>query len=257
MKKTAIIRHLETQWMEFSKEKNEILFFIHGFPDQPEVWTHQFEYFKKKYHIIAPYLRGSEIEPYEIPHQRFELDSILLDFLKILKISDPTYQKPIHIICHDIGGPLGWELASLLGKRCHSLTAINAPSFMMLKKLFTHSRQLLKSSYIAFFQIPYLSDIFIPGNKKKMLQYYRKGLRVLLSQKKFKKLNCPVRIIWGHADPFLNIPSNECISESAHQFQIKVLRGGHWLQKTQSENINRIIDQFLLDQMENRTHVEL
>ena len=254
-------RGLKTSFIkkgQLSKNK-PIQFFIHGFPDTPDVWTNQIEYFSKNNLVIAPFLRGLPESPIEKSNERCSRESVGLDHLEILNSVDPEKKQKIQIIAHDIGGPHAWHLARLLGNRLHSLVILNAPELSQMFERINNPAQVLKSWYIAFFQLPVLPELFFKKYGPKALKtnrsfetitplihHYRQMAKEVFSLKKARLAKeTPVLVLWGNKDPFLLPPTEEELKKLAENFSIRILDGGHWLAAEIPSKINSLIESFL------------
>lgn len=259
------IRNLKTAWLESVPEgygltdgNEPILFFIHGFPDSPETWKPQFDYFSKRFHIVAPYLRG--LSPNEIPRdrKRFSTRSITLDHLEILRHVDPLGKRPVCVIGHDIGAPYAWELARILKERLKSLIVIDGPSIDQMFRRISNLRQLRKSWYIGLFQLPWLpefiirnwgSSIGISTKTIRCLDHYRciarEGVRHIL--KKVPPLSKPVLVLWGKDDRYLEIPTPRELKKLASNHTLRVLEAGHWVNREKAQQVNRLMEEFLVN----------
>lgn len=271
--KHLFCRGLKTVYLEGMPLENtkEILFFIHGCPDSPEIWTSLMEKFVAEgYLVLAPALRGvgGSDAPRDGKIARYGKDSLSLDHLEILSLYDQ--QKPITVICHDIGSVSGWELARKLGPRLKKLVAINSPDPMILLNQFRKMSQLKKSWYIFIFQTGKLVEYIFSRYRKTLakntlklgrfpditpesiqtaaqnlpnfLPHYRAAFLDL--PKRFFKPDVLIekpRIICSQNDPFLNVPSARDLKNVAKFPEIRVLEGGHWLFLDKEEDLFRLI----------------
>ena len=124
----------------------------------------------------------------------------------------------------------------------------------MLQRLKSNLKQIQKSWYIAFFQIPYLPELIIKKfgdkigiekNKTPLLNQYRKAFQKIFFLSQSEKITAPMLILSSKNDPYLLPPSHVEFEKHAAHFTIRVLEGGHWIQKEKPEYVNQLIDQFL------------
>ncbi|MBM4302969.1 MAG: alpha/beta hydrolase [Deltaproteobacteria bacterium] len=273
--KHAFLRNLNTTWLEAGKGKPQIILFLHGYPDNPRVWSEQIKYFSAKYHVVCPYARGTfASEPGE-DLQRFSSQSICLDLLEILKIVDPKNKKKVTVVGHDLGGAIAWRLATYLGPKLSQLIIINSLSIeQMASRLKSRPRQWFNSWYIFPFLIPNVSEKWVGKFSKRLLPWaYRLGG---LTTKKFPKIDSnypfpvatlrqyrafakealsslrqpspriktPTLVIWGNSDPFLLAPTLDEIEPYAEKLTIRILQGGHWIFRECPEVVNPLIENF-------------
>ena len=273
MQKTESIRTLKTSWLiETPKgaEKRPVLVFLHGCPDDAHSWKSQFEFFSKKgFTVVAPFVRGIGKSEATRQSNRYSPEAIAFDTLEILRESGIESSQHVCVIGHDLGGPPAVALARLLADRLHSLVLIDAPDTVQLARRFTNWRQLKKSWYIGFFQIPFLSDFFVKKNQMKMLKraarstgypgaetnpgllpfipQYRQAFRAVprLLTKALPKLKAPVLILWGKDDAFLEPPTVDEYGYMSDAVTVRVLDGHHWLHHQHPERVNGLIEKFL------------
>lgn len=254
MIKTKSIRGLKTSWIQkgLPGDESQILFFLHGCPDDPSTWSKQFDFFENKYCILAPFLRGLG-KSEKSNRSRYTLNATALDHLEILRNANPKGNSKVTIIAHDIGAPYAWHLARLLGERLHSLIIIDGPELTQMARRAFNLSQLMKSWYIGVIQLPVVAKIFIKLQNKKFasaihfIPYYRTLLREIpkeLSQKN-PPLQAPVLVMWGIHDPFLEIPTATEMKRLARNFTLRVLEGAHWIHLEKHDRVNSLIHKFL------------
>ncbi len=249
------IRGLKTAWIQCGQEQSErpILFFLHGCPDSPETWEPQITHFEKKFKIIVPFARGLHPSASTKDWRRYTLDAIALDHLEILRSTDPTGEKKIILVGHDLGGPQAWRLAELLKNRLAALILINGPSLKQMASRWNQPKQLLKSWYIAMFQIPIFAEIVLKFWDKKnvapFLPHYRTAVKTLPKALRSKPslIQVPTLVLWSNQDPYLDIPSQNEFKELVKNPVIRVLEGHHWIHREDPVHVNRLIENFLED----------
>lgn len=268
---SKVIRGLKTSWLEDGTPGNAIVFLLHGFPDTPEIWDFQVEELSRRFHCIRPYNRGTaESEPAS-DIRRYGADAHALDFLEILREIDPDGERQVSVIGHDLGAVLAWNLASLLGPRLSRLVVFNGLSLPQMWRRFWNPRQQLRSWYIYLMQVPGLAEkaysklpktlsaftyqtgklplTFRPeanefrdkvGSSFKMYRSFARTQRT-----KTLPLRCPTLVLWGNADPFLEIPRLEEIEQDCEKVSMRILEGGHWIFREKSQEVNALLDSFL------------
>lgn len=255
----------EHYWQAGIDPDAPLLFAIHGFPDSPKTWFPLLQELNYSGSICLPSLFDSSQE--SSPHRLHGMDSVTLNWLSLLKKYDPRHKKKIIIICHDIAGPLGWHFADILKDRLASMICINGPSSRLMKHRLTNHHQVLKSWYIALFQIPYvsqhlylslgyravdhqrkkenlpLSESLSSSTTAQFMTYYRTFIKSLWDRS--HKIASPVLYIAGSADPYLLPATEDELSEDATQFELRVVEGGHWPHESQPKVVTKLIYQFL------------
>lgn len=268
------LRNLKTGWMDAGPEDAPILFFLHGYPDSPETWEFQVNYFQDRFRIICPFARGASPSEATDSLQRHSQDSVALDLLQILNCVDPQHTKPIYCIGHDLGAVHAWNIAPLLSERLKGLIILNGLALRQMigrAKLFP---QHLKSWYIYLMNVPYLPEFLAAhfaqrlsalaydlGGLPKQLQptehdqsvvvepikQYRAFTREIpnMLNAKIKKIECPTLILWGRKDRFLLPPTVDEFEAYTSNVTIRILDGNHWLHREKAEQVNKLIEGFV------------
>lgn len=273
--KLKTCRGLKTAWLSGGVKNAPIMMFLHGFPDDAKVWQFQWEYFSKKYHLLAPYIRGTKPSEPAAEISRYGLDAVALDHLDILNQEDPKQKKKIILVGHDLGTLHASHLASLLGPRCRELIIINGASLSMVLKRFSNWAQLKKSWYLFFFQLPFLPEwslrlfgdfLFeyfknkngVPENLSSItktahqdvlftFQQYRalKNDMLRFWERPFFKLSQPTLFLSALSDIFVEPVTLEEARHFSEKPTVRLIEGKHWLMQEQPQTVNRLIEKFL------------
>lgn len=134
---------------------------LHGFPDTGFGWRHQVPALVAAgYRVLVPDQRGygrSDAPPRVAPYR---LDRLVADAIAVLDDQGGGLQA--HVVGHDWGGAVAWALAQHHPARVRSLTVLNCPPVdVMLYAPLRDPRQILRSWYILFFQLPWLPERLI------------------------------------------------------------------------------------------------
>ncbi len=217
--------------------KGKLILLLHGFPDSWHLWRFQIPELAKHFRVVAPDLRGYNKTDKPIGVENYRLSILAGDVLKLIEALGETKAT---IIGHDWGGVLAWYFAAFNSNRTEKLVILNAPHpNAYINRAKNSFRQLQKSWYIFFFQIPdipekilsqnnysflrnmvklsFVKDVLTdedqrlsvkawsqPGALTAMLNYYRANLNpsILFSERPraFPKIHAPTLIIWGEQD---------------------------------------------------------
>ena len=175
-----------------------------------------------------------------------------------------------HVVGHDWGGIIAWYLAMRQPARIRKLVIINAPHPTRYLQELRGGSQLLRSSYVGFFQLPFIPELVLssfhfalikgraarsaeereryeealsqPGALNAALNYYRAAVRGLLTGTTPRAQNViavPTLVLWGERDPVLG--SKLVDGLEAHAADVQVIRFrdvGHFPHIDAAERVN-------------------
>ena len=140
----------------------EVVVLLHGFPQNRHEWDAVTPHLIAGGHrVLAPDQRG--YSPGARPAgRRSYVQSELVD--DIVALIDASGAEKVHLVGHDWGALVAWAFASRHPERLHTLTAVSVPH----PKAFAWAMprgQILKSWYMAAFQLPALPERFLPSRR--------------------------------------------------------------------------------------------
>lgn len=249
----------------------KMVLLLHGFPERAESWTDQIHYLAELgFFVVAPDQRGYNESSAPDSIKAYKLNTLALDILFLVK----HFRKDkVMIVGHDWGAIVGWYLITFFPETFEKAVLASAPHWHLFKKyLLSHSKQILKSWYIFFIQIPILPEWFLglnsyqtlasmikknqyPESKieelkqswiehKKlrfMLNWYRAMRYLKVRAPKFK-IQVPTHIVWGEEDPFCLSEMAPMCKEYCLESTVTIMKGvGHWPQHQNSDEFNSIL----------------
>lgn len=260
-----------------------LVILLHGFPEFWFGWNNQLQALAEKgYRVVAPDQRGYNLsdKPKGIDH--YTLDSLRDDVVGLIEFFQ---EKAAVIVGHDWGGAVAWHLAATRPEFVEKLIVLNIPHpRAMPRVLIKNPLQWMKSSYMAFFQLPHLPEKALGMGEFKrlhqgiaqssnphtfstveieqyktawsqsdaltaMLNWYRAIRKGSFKQVPETKINVPVRIIWGLGDQFLSpMLAKESMAFCEEVNLAFVEQATHWIQHEQPEIVNHLIIQFINEQ---------
>ncbi|HWC24870.1 MAG TPA: alpha/beta hydrolase [Flexivirga sp.] len=137
-------------------EDAPIIVLLHGFPQDRQAWQKVTPLLVEAgYRVIAPDQRG--YSPGATPKSRtaYHLSQLARDVIALI---DAAGADTAHVVGHDWGGAVIWQLAQRHADRIASATTLSTPHPEALAWALRHSDQWRKSSYMAFFQVPWIAE---------------------------------------------------------------------------------------------------
>lgn len=257
---------------------------LHGFPESSYAFRHQLPLFAKLgYRAWAPDMRG-----YGKTSRPSGIDAYRMDQLEadVAGLIDASGSKHVTLVGHDWGGMVAWSFASHAARRLERLIILNAAHPACFRRALRAPRQLLRSWYILFFQIPWLPERLLGAFGAEavgrmiarsavdrsrfpkevlqvyqqnalehealtaMLNYYRAIPRNLRepSQRGYPIIQTPTLMLWGERDAALG---KELTIETERYVRDLTLRYlpdvSHWIQQEAPDTVNRMIAAWLSD----------
>jgi len=254
------------------------LILLHGFPEFWYSWHHQIEPLAAAgFRVIVPDQRGYNTSGKPRGAASYALSHLTSD---VLAIADHLGRARIFLAGHDWGAAVAWSVALLHPQRVAKLAVLNVPHPSVMRRyLKTNRRQLRRSWYMFFFQLPWLPEAAFsafnfklgvrslvrssrpgtfssedlaqyraawsqPGALTAMINWYRAAFRY---RSKFtdSTVHVPTRILWGERDAFL-------LSEMAHDSLrycdsaelYTFADASHWLQHEEPARVSELFIDF-------------
>ncbi|MBO0939622.1 alpha/beta hydrolase [Fibrella sp. HMF5335] len=143
--------------MQDGPENGPLVILLHGFPEFWYSWRAQIPALVAAgFRVWVPDQRGYNLSDKPVGIRQYSIDKLVADVLGLI---DAAGVDKAIIIGHDWGAVVAWWLAASHPERVDKLVCMNVPHYaVMLRFLRKSPRQLLKSWYTAFFQIPFLPE---------------------------------------------------------------------------------------------------
>ncbi len=257
----------------------EPVILLHGFPEFWGGWKRQIPPLAEAgYRVIVPDQRGYGQSDAPRGVAAYALTELAKD---IVGLMDALGYEKVFLTGHDWGAVVAWAVGMTYPERVRRLAILNVPHptamFNFLKK---SPRQMLKSWYIAFFQIPGLADWLLArddfalaarllvGSGKKgtfsrpeleeykkawrasggltgMINWYRALARKRLSLSQNPRLAMPVLILWGKNDVALSAEmAAESLKFCADGQLVYFENATHWVQHDEAEAVSARLAEF-------------
>ncbi len=138
---------------------DRLALFLHGFPESSYSWRYQMPLLARLgYRCWAPDLRGygATTRP---PHlQDYAIEALMADVAGLI---DAAAARSTVLLAHDWGAAIAWYFAMRRLRPLERLVIMNAPHPAVMEKVLPTPRQLLRSWYVLFFQIPKLPELLL------------------------------------------------------------------------------------------------
>jgi pimeloyl-ACP methyl ester carboxylesterase len=261
---------------------------LHGFPEFWYSWRYQIPFLAEHgFKVVAPDLRGYNMT--DKPHTGYDVSTLIRDIADL--ITGLGREKAV-IVGHDWGGVLAWAFAIRYPEMTERLIVLNAPHPGAMMRELRALRQLRKSWYIFFFQLPWLPEYVLrrnnaneigrmlrgaavqkdrfprsetakyqqamstPGTMTAALNYYRQLFRRLprTAKEANNRVSVPTLLIWGVHDIALDIRLTKGLHRWVDDIRVEyIYNSGHWVQQEQPDEVNRLMLEFLKGRDEERS----
>lgn len=263
-------------------EGDRLALLLHGFPELNFSWRHQMPLLADMgYRVWAPNQRGYGMSSRPQGIRSYDADKLVADAAALI---DASGAKEVTLIAHDWGGAIAWQFAIKQARPLAKLVVMNCPHPACFARELRTWKQLRKSWYMYFFQLPWLperaltrndaepirrafSDMAIdrrrfppadldvyaraalrPGAMTAMVNWYRAAARnrTLTSGERYPIIEVPTLLIWGEADAALDIATTEGTERHVRDLTLRRLpRVSHWVQQEAPEAVNAILREWL------------
>ena len=256
-----------------------LMLILHGFPEFWYSWRHLIPEFAKSFKVVALDLRGYNDSDKPQDQSAYVMDEFIKDVDGVIK--GLGYEQCV-LVGHDWGGAIAWNFAYAHPEMVERLIIMNLPHPAKFAEGFRTPQQLLRSSYIFFFQLPWLPELLIQSSDYQAIETAFKGMAVSKSaftnadieaykdaaakrgtltaalnyyrnfgQQRtlsldWSVLEVPTLMIWGENDSALGKELTYGTEAYVRDFRIKYISNcSHWVQQEQPQLVNRYMREFL------------
>ncbi|MEN8723223.1 MAG: alpha/beta hydrolase [Alphaproteobacteria bacterium] len=261
---TPTIRYVEANGQTFAVDEmgdgDTLALCLHGFPESRHSWRAQLPLLAKLgYTAWAPDLRGYGDTTRPKGVKNYLIDTLCDDVAALI---DASGKSKVVLIAHDWGGAIAWSFVMQQLRPLDKFIVMNLPHPQkMQERMKQGSKQLFRSWYIFFFQIPWLPEFMMklgkarfirqaflgmaidkrrfpkevldhyadnarkPGALTAMVNYYRGLIRgggsERMKDKQIDIIDVPTLMIWGEEDTALDISTTYNTDELVSDFTIR------------------------------------
>lgn len=262
---------------------------LHGFPEFWYSWRYQIPALAAAgFHAVAPDMRGFNWSDKPPGVHSYRVEVLARDVERLIRACGATHAT---VVGHDWGAIVAWWFAMLYPERLTRLAILNVPhpAYTLEPGLMRAAgvpprRQLRRSWYVFFFQLPWLPELALsagnfalvrrtlrrdpvhrgafteedieryvealaqPGALTAAVNYYRALLRrnPLGVRARLRRIEVPVLVIWGEQDRYLEAGLARPPRRWVSNARVERLPdASHWVQLDRPERVNALLLDFL------------
>jgi pimeloyl-ACP methyl ester carboxylesterase len=254
-----------------------LVILLHGFPEAWWSWRHQLRALADAgLWAVAPDLRGYNESERPVGVAHYTVERLAGDVAGLVRALG---RQSAFVVGHDWGALVAWSVAQLHPEVVSRLAILNVPHPLQMMRGLRTARQLLRSWYVAFFQLPfgvperalaagdfaglrrtfaadgftsadidpYVDAMRRPGAMTAAMSYYRAAVRgaVRGGAPRARVIDCPVLVIWGDRDRFLGKELATPPARFVPNARVEHLPdASHWVQSAAPERVNELLVAF-------------
>jgi Predicted hydrolases or acyltransferases (alpha/beta hydrolase superfamily) len=244
--------------------------FLHGFPESSIIWERTMEKMAGLgYRCIAPDQRGYSDGARPEGYENYAFRPLTEDVLAFADYIGGG--KQFHLVGHDIGAALGWNVVAMHPEKIKSWTALSVPYWPAYKWAMANDPvQKEKGSYVGHFMQPDVPEAFLaeddyailrklwtgfrpeaiedymrifsqPKARTAVINWYR-GIMMVDENITYGNIDTPTAFIWGNKD----LAIGKAGIEQSHKYMdgyynFYELDAGHWLTEFNEPEVSEII----------------
>jgi pimeloyl-ACP methyl ester carboxylesterase len=256
---------------------------LHGFPEFWFGWRSQIPALAEAgFRAVAPDMRGYNLSSRPGRVAAYSIDRLAADVRDLIRErgADRAF-----LVAHDWGAGAAWATAMDHPEVVERLAILNGPHPRRMLRGLRQPRQLARSWYMFFFQLPWLPERLLsaagysalrrafddarpgaftpqdvaryveawsqPGAATAMLNYYRAAFRQLprRAQERIRPIRAPTLVIWGERDRALGADLAEPDRADVPNLErvVRMPDASHWVQHDEPERVGRLLIEFFAD----------
>ncbi|GMT35841.1 hypothetical protein PFISCL1PPCAC_27138, partial [Pristionchus fissidentatus] len=156
-------------YVEEGDKSKPLLLFVHGYPEFWYSWRYQIKHFAKTHHVVAIDQRG-----YGDSDKPSEIDDYSAKLLAkdVKEVIEKLGHKKAILVGHDWGGAVAWFTTLIYPESISKLIIMNCPHPGAFEKvMMAVKKQILKSWYIGFYQVPWIPEATMALDDYEPIEY--------------------------------------------------------------------------------------
>jgi len=252
---------------------------LHGFPEFWYGWRKQLSALAEAgFRVWAPDQRGYNLSDKPRGVAAYAIGQLAADVAAMIETAG---RERAVVVGHDWGGAVAWHLAEHFPERVERAVIVNVPHpAVMLRHLRRNPKQLWRSWYMFFFQLPWLPERLLtfrqgallerslrrtsrpgtfsesdlkryreawlrPGAMSGMLNWYRAAMRNSSSKAPAAPIRTPTLLVWGARDQFIGRETAQpSIDLCADGKLVFFEEATHWVQHEEPARVNQLLLEF-------------
>ncbi|MGI8410982.1 MAG: alpha/beta fold hydrolase [Solirubrobacteraceae bacterium] len=251
---------------------------LHGFPEHWFSWRFQIPALAGAgFHVVAPDMRGYNLSSRPEGVAAYDIDELAGDIRDL--IHERGAERAL-LAGHDWGAAVAWATAIKHPEVVERLAILNLPHPRRLRQGLRNPRQLLKSWYMFFFQLPWVPEHVLqagnwwllrrafehdakegaltaadvgcyveawsrPGAPTAMINYYRAAFRQnrRRTRPRLRPVQAPTLVIWGERDRYLGAELAEPDGADVPNLErvVRLPEASHWVQQDEPEQVAQLL----------------
>jgi pimeloyl-ACP methyl ester carboxylesterase len=271
----------ETRLHYVEAGEGPLVVLLHGFPEFWFGWRFQIPALAAAgFRVVAPDLRGYNLSSRPAGVAAYDVTRLALDVRDLIR---ERGAESAFLAGHDWGAGVAWVTAMNHPEVVQRLAILNVPHPRRFLHALRRPRQLAKSWYMFFFQLPWLPECLVrsgrwwffrygfkhdarpgaftpqdidryieawsqPDAAKAMINYYRSVFRQSpkRAEARIRVVNAPTLVIWGERDRYLGAELAEPDRADVPNLErvVKLPDASHWVQHDQPERVTQLLAEF-------------
>jgi len=262
------------------QESDHLALCLHGFPEHAVSWRFQMPMLADLgMKVWAPNLRGYGNSSVPVRVEDYSIETLMDDVAALIDLSGCS---EVTLIAHDWGAVIAWYFAMRQVRSLDRLIICNVPHPAAMQSAMGW-RQLVRSWYAIFFQIPGLAEWLLgrgdlgelmrggsaspanfssdvlriysangrrPNGLRGMINYYRALIRGGGSRRQRDLgtpiIETPTLMLWGEDDTALTIETTYDTDQWVRDLTLRYLpRISHWVQQDAPDEVNAMMQAFI------------
>jgi pimeloyl-ACP methyl ester carboxylesterase len=260
---------------------------LHGFPEFWFSWRFQIPALTAAgFRVVAPDMRGYNLSSRPAGVAAYHPDRLAPDIRDLIRErgADRAF-----LVAHDWGAGVAWATAMNHPEVVERLAILNAPHPRRMLRGLRRPRQLAKSWYMFFFQLPWLPERLVraarwrafrygfehdarpgaftaqdigryveawsqTGATTAMINYYRAVFRQTPrhAEARIRPIRAPTLVIWGERDRYLGAELAEPDRADVPNLErvVRLPDASHWVQHDEPERVGQLLVDFFAGEAE-------